>query len=37
MINLLRSAIRGINLYPLDNSIGFGSAYPMPDIDLSAG
>ena len=29
-------ALHWINLYPLDNSVGFGSTYPM-DSDLSTG
>ena len=43
MPKLLRSVIQSvdgtfhwINLYPLDNSKGFGSSYPM-DSDLSSG
>ena len=43
MLKLLVSVIQSvdgtvhrINLYPLDNSIGFGSSYPM-DSDLSSG
>ena len=32
----LNSAIHRINLYPLDNAIGFPSAYPL-DSDLSGG
>ena len=33
---VVHSAIRRINHYPLDNSIGFASVYPL-DNDLSGG
>ena len=36
VVQKLDSAIRRINHYPLDNSIGFASVYPL-DSDLSAG
>ena len=36
VVQTLDSAIRRINHYPLDNSIGFASVYPL-DSDLSGG
>ena len=34
VVQTMDSAIRKINHYPLDNSIGFASVYPL-DSDLS--
>ena len=36
VVRWVDSAIHRINRYPLDNSIGFASVYPL-DSDLSAG
>ena len=36
VVQTMDSAIRRINHYPLDNSIGFASVYPL-DSDLSGG
>ena len=36
VVQTLDSAIHGIDLYPLDNTIGFPSTYPL-DSDLSGG
>ena len=36
VVQTMDSAIRRINRYPLDNSIGFASVYPL-DSDLSGG
>ena len=36
VVQTIDSAIRRINHYPLDNSIGFASVYPL-DSDFSSG
>ena len=36
VVRRVDSAIQWINRYPLDNSIGFASVYPL-DSDLSGG
>ena len=36
VVQKLDSAIHRINLYPVDNAIGFPNTYP-PDSDLSSG
>ena len=36
VVQKLDSAIHRINLYPVDNAIGFSNAYPL-DSDLSGG
>ena len=36
VVQKLDSAIHRINLYPVDNAIGFPSTYPL-DSDLSGG
>ena len=36
VVGRVNSAIHWINPYPLDNSIGFASVYPL-ESDLSAG
>ena len=36
VVQTMDSAIRWINHYPVDNSIGFASVYPL-DSDLSGG
>jgi len=36
VVQTLDSAIHQINLYPVDNAIGFPNTYPL-DSDLSAG